>query len=657
MKKIEQGMSLQGFWMWVLSICIAIIICGYPRQAFAQWTTDASNNIQNTNAGSVNITTSVKVTNDATIDNKVGIGTGSTTLQSPLTIGSNQIYFTPQSASFRIESTLSGSTYDRGIILAPVQTAPASANAILLHAYPRINTGVTQTTQYGIFIDTNQGPGTITNYYPAVFMGGYVGIGTYNPQNILDVVDSKAGNSLVRFVNSNSSGSTSMRLGTAAVSTPTTYVNYELMDNQYWLGSIAADRQSGLRLRTGVNGSSESSLSDRLVISPSGNIGIGKAPTSYALDVNGAVNATSLNATSLTVNGAALTGSQWSTNGSAINYSAGNVGIGTANPANKLDIGGSLHVAGVCGNSVPNVQGAYMSWNQLSCTAGEVDFINHQGVGTGGFWFANTANGSSLSSLMFISGSGNVGIGTNSPAYKLHVATASQAADGFNIAAADNHFLRLHASAGSGAYNGIVQAGDTSIIYSNGSLGTGGFAIAPWAGATSGLRINNNGYVGIGTATPTKALDVVGDINVSGNISAKYQDVAEWVPASREMAAGTVVVLDATKSNQVIASSTAYDTRVAGVVSAKPGITLGEGGADKVLVATTGRVKVKVDATRSPIHVGDLLVTGEKEGMAMKSEPVSIGGVQIHRPGTLIGKALEPLESGTAEILVLLSLQ
>jgi hypothetical protein len=31
--------------------------------------------------------------------------------------------------------------------------------------------------------------------------------------------------------------------------------------------------------------------------------------------------------------------------------------------------------------------------------------------------------------------------------------------------------------------------------------------------------------------------------------------------------------------------------------------------------------------------------------------------VQLHRPGTLIGKALEPLKRGSGKILVLLSLQ
>lgn len=111
------------------------------------------------------------------------------------------------------------------------------------------------------------------------------------------------------------------------------------------------------------------------------------------------------------------------------------------------------------------------------------------------------------------------------------------------------------------------------------------------------------------------------------------------------------------KSNQVISSTQSYDTRVAGVISAQRGITLGEKSESKVLVATTGRVKVRVDASKSPIQIGDLLVTSDVPGVAMKSKAVNLGGVQFHRPGTLIGKALEPLAKGKGEILVLLSLQ
>jgi hypothetical protein len=166
-----------------------------------------------------------------------------------------------------------------------------------------------------------------------------------------------------------------------------------------------------------------------------------------------------------------------------------------------------------------------------------------------------------------------------------------------------------------------------------------------------------SGNVGIGTNAPTAKLDVNGNVNVSGNISAKYQDVAEWVPAKRTLPAGTVLVLDTDRPNYVRASSRSYDTHVAGVVSDQPGIILGEAGDDKLKVATTGRVKVHVDATNTPIRIGDLLVTGNKFGTAVTSQPMKIQGRKLHQPGTILGKALEPLASGEGEILVLLSLQ
>jgi hypothetical protein len=173
------------------------------------------------------------------------------------------------------------------------------------------------------------------------------------------------------------------------------------------------------------------------------------------------------------------------------------------------------------------------------------------------------------------------------------------------------------------------------------------------------MLITPSGTVGIGTSSPDTnyKLDVNGSIHATGVIGAQYQDVAEWVPATSQMTPGTVVVLNRDRNNEVMPSARSYDTAVAGVVSERPGVILGVASASKAAIATTGRVKVHVDATAGAIAVGDLLVTSDKSGTAMKSQPVDLGGIAIHRPGTVIGKALEPLPNGEGEILVLLSLQ
>jgi hypothetical protein len=140
-------------------------------------------------------------------------------------------------------------------------------------------------------------------------------------------------------------------------------------------------------------------------------------------------------------------------------------------------------------------------------------------------------------------------------------------------------------------------------MLSTGTNNTGGAGIFGLVNATDDpnnfkLVVTPAGNVGIGAIPATSnKLHVAGsakvteDLTVDGNIAAKYQDVAEWVPASHAIPAGTVVTLDPERSNHVLASSHPYDTRVAGVVSAKPGVLLGERGEGKVMVATTGRVR------------------------------------------------------------------
>jgi hypothetical protein len=336
---------------------------------------------------------------------------------------------------------------------------------------------------------------------------------------------------------------------------------------------------------------------------------------------------------------------QWAAQGDHIyNTNSGYVGIGTASPSYLLDVRGSVTTGNRTALGIRNLitdasgtsffsygsvaeNDTTYSGSSVADVAGAILTTRWRGTGSTGSMGLKAISAVQMNAFNYNSGVTDWLVGGRFDIRNLGSGTVARMA-GFRVSAP------------------IVSGGTVTNWY-------GLYLDNPGSPATNTYSI----YAAGGNAYFGADMSVAGNVIVAGNIAAKYQDVAEWVPASESLASGTVVSIDTARTNTVRASTTPYDDRVAGVISEMPGLLLGEEGEGKVMVATTGRVKVRVDATRAPIGVGDLLVTSGKSGTAMRSETLDIGGVQIHRPGTIIGKALEPLKTGEGEILVLLSLQ
>ena len=505
--------------------------------------------------------------------------------------------------------------------------------------------------------------------------GGNVGIGTTTPGAALHVVR----NGSVPIIVENSDGwGASVGLKNTGMGGGTWYVMSTMNANADVGGGKFAIYNEGL---------SPTSLGYRFLIDNNGNVGIGTTAPSETLHVGGGFLSTIRNEMSTWLSQNVSNGEsdlvhnayyssgwkyrltdeasmiqQWNgnirfltapsgTQGSATDFSerltilqTGNVGVGLANPNYKLDVNGEINATGFRINGTPISAGGPSQW-----TGSNSIYYNGGNVGIG-----TTTPGVKLDVNGYIAaGSLNGFIFTDD----LNTGLTSPGADKLNLVTGG--LTRFHINDLGNVGIGIgTNVGNTRVNVQGADSTSANYALfVQNSSNTNLLSVRNDGNVGIGTTSPQEKLHVAGSIKVDGNINAKYQDMAEWVPSREQLAAGTVVVLDSTKSNQVISSTVSYDTRVAGVISAQPGITLGEGGEGKVLVATTGRVRVKVDASRGAIHIGDLLVTSDVSGVAMKSEPVEFAGRKMHMPGTIIGKALEPMAKGQGEILVLLSLQ
>ena len=263
----------------------------------------------------------------------------------------------------------------------------------------------------------------------------------------------------------------------------------------------------------------------RVYITNAGNVGIGTSSPSYALDIERATGevAIQLQARDNTSNTAIYFGDNSDADvGSLIynqgsNYmsfttnagermritSSGNVGIGTTNPGEKLDVAGNIK-SQYNGNNYSRL-GQNSSGGYIQAYSGAVEKIMFRSYGDS-----------------FING-GNVGIGTTSPSDLLHV-------KGSTTLVGDYQIIAEGVAGGYGAgvsFQSQLTGGSLSEmarITADGEAPWNTTASTQLAGlrfytSNSGtvaerMRITASGNVGIGTTSPSEKLDVVGTIRV-----------------------------------------------------------------------------------------------------------------------------------------------
>ena len=218
-------------------------------------------------------------------------------------------------------------------------------------------------------------------------------------------------------------------------------------------------------------------------------------------------------------------------------------------------------------------------------------------------------------------------------------------------------------ASGTGGYAGYFEHSETTgfgiaLQVITNDLGTA--MVVDHEGSSGNIAIFQSGGFNAARIDKTGRGFFDGGTQNSGADLAEAFDV-EGSPADYEP--GDVLLISTTTDRTLVKSTQAYSTLVAGVYATKPGVLLTEDqvaanaitGANPLLrqipMGVIGVIPTKVCNQNGPVKRGDILVTSDKPGYAMKAD------LNILKPGQAIGKALEEFNGVTGRIRVLVNVK
>src|SRR6056300_15938 len=389
--------------------------------------------------------------------------------------------------------------------------------------------------------------------------GGLVGIGTNNPSQLLHVEGQSYLNGTVDTNNNN------INAGTGTVTASTFSGTATQVSNTLTVGSyLTGDNFDGSAASTIAVDATDANTASKVVArDASGNFSAG---TITLNEING--DDGSLTDPTFTFSSDTTTGMFKLSGESGLGFtcgnseklridSGGNVGIGTNNPTEKLDVNGNARVDGsldVIGTNSLNLIGTdnvYMNFYPDGSDGGRQGYIGYASSGTDNFTISNQNSSGDIrfntntQVQMLINPDGNVGIGTNNPISDLQVGNITKSSDTtLLILSGDNNTASI-AAYGSSQGTGKLYLGENSlygggIVYEGDNTPTpiGNTDVVSFYTRTNGTDnvafymkrdvrdVIFNGKIGIGTGSPVEKLDVYGNTKIGDGLSGVYNTYA-----------------------------------------------------------------------------------------------------------------------------------